>query len=107
MRWSTWRSAETGLRRQRQVALGDPRGQLVALERRTKEEALADVAAHDDEPVAHLGVLDALGHHAEAEVAAEVDRRADDRRVAAVRGHADDEGLVDLDLVDRQLLELA
>src|SRR3712207_8754269 len=39
-----------------------------------------------------------------SEVVAELDDRPDDQRVAAVGGHPGDEGAVDLQLVDRQVL---
>ena len=48
----------------------------------------AEVAAEGAEPQQGERVLDALGHHLEAEVVAEVDDRADDREVVGAGGHA-------------------
>ena len=55
----------------------------------------------------HAVRLDALGHDLEPEVVAEVDRRAHDHGVVVALQHAQHERLVDLQLVDRQALEVA
>ena len=52
-----------------------------------------------------LLVLDALGHGPQAEAAAEVDDGLHDRRVGIVAHEVADERAVDLQLVDRQVLE--
>ena len=49
---------------------------------------------------------DALGDQSQAERVGEQDRRADDSRGPRVLGHARDEGLVELELVDRQLAQV-
>src|SRR5205085_10546589 len=64
--------------------------------------ALRGVAAELDEAIPDLCRLDVLGDDAQAEVAAEVDRRADDARVLLLL-HRHHERAVDLDLVDREL----
>ncbi len=51
-------------------------------------------------------VLHALGDDLEAEVVAEVDRRADDDQVTLVAQHRRDERAVDLQLVDRHLAQV-
>ena len=50
--------------------------------------------------------LDALGDDAQVEPVGEVDGRADDRGVLRAVGHARDERLVDLELVDAELFEV-
>jgi hypothetical protein len=69
-------------------------------------KALRDVAAEAPQGL-HVRVgLDALGHHGEPEVVAEVDRAAHQDRVVVVRGHVHDERPVDLQLVDGKLLQV-
>ena len=89
------------------LAVGHPGRQLVRRLRPAQVVALRDVAAELGQAVPDLLRLDALGDDLEPEVAAEVDRRAHDRGVVLVAGHVHDERLVDLDLVDRQPLEVA
>ena len=50
-------------------------------------------------------VLDALGDDRQAEVVRQVDRRAHDHRVARDGSEVHDEGLIDLDLVNGQILQ--
>ena len=69
--------------------------------------ALSDVAAEAAQGGQDLLGLDALGDKREAEVVAEVDNALYDQRVAGVLSHGHDEGPVDLELADRQVLELA
>ena len=68
--------------------------------------ALRLVAAEVGEPVEGRAVLDALGHHAQPQVLAEVDRGAHDHEVVRVAVHVHHERPVDLDLVDLQPLEV-
>lgn len=69
--------------------------------------ALHQVAADGLQQRAHGGVFDAFCDHAQAEPVGEVDGRAHDARIARVFGHAEHEGLVDLQFIDRQPLEVA
>ena len=75
-------------------------------QRRREQVALAAVAAELAQ-AGELGlVLDALGDRAQAEAAAELDERLD-QRVALVRARRrGDERAVDLQRVDRQLLQV-
>src|SRR5262249_3291135 len=50
--------------------------------------------------------LDALRHHRQLEAAAQTDDRADDRRRLRIVLEIGDEGLVDLDLVERKGLQI-
>jgi hypothetical protein len=69
--------------------------------------ALRDVAAEPREIVQRLLALDAFGDDGEAEVVAEVDRRADDHGVVLVAFHLHHERLVDLEHVDREPFQVA
>ena len=71
-----------------------------------QEVALAAVATEVGELLPSLEVLDAFGHRLQAEVVTEVDDRADDDGVVGVVVHVQHEGLVDLELVDREVLEV-
>ena len=53
-----------------------------------------------------LGGLDPLGDHAQAEVVGEIDGRAHDHQIVVVVGHLEHERLVDLELVQRQALQV-
>src|SRR5919108_334184 len=87
-------------------ALLDLRRQRVRRRRLPDEVALRERAALFAERVPDLLRLDAFGHDREPEVAAEVDRRADDRRVARVVAHVHDERAVDLDRLHGQPLQV-
>src|SRR2546423_1793539 len=87
-------------------ALREPDRELRRGKRLRQEVALRRVAAELDEAIPDLGRLDALGDDAEAEVAAEVDRRADDPCVLLLAVHRHHEGAIDLDLVHRQLAQV-
>ena len=69
-------------------------------------EALRLVAAQRAQVVEHVRALDALGDDLEPEAAREVDRGAHDQQVVDVADDAGDERAVDLDLVERQPLEV-
>ncbi len=71
------------------------------------EEALRRVAPELSQAAPGLLRLDALGYDAEAEVVAEIDRRAHDHVVVLVVLHVHDERPVDLQDVDREPLQLA
>ena len=89
-----------------QGVVGDPAGERVRGERAAQVVALGEVAAQRGEALERQLVLDALGDHLQPEVVAEVDRRAHDDQVALVLQHRRDERAVDLELVDRQALEV-
>ena len=72
-------------------------------ERRREQVALAAVAAELAEALQLGLVLDALGDRDEAEAAAELHERGDQRVVGVAGG---DEGAVDLQRVDRELLQV-
>ena len=87
-------------------AAAEPEVELGGGQRAAEVVALGAAAAQVDQRLQDALGLHALGDDVEAEVAGEVDRRADDHGVAVVVGHRGDEGAVDLDLVERQLLEV-
>src|SRR5882672_2834537 len=84
----------------------DPRGDVIRLQRVTDEIALGEVAAELREELPALGLVDALRDDLETHAVAEVDRRFDDDRVVRVGLQIEHERLVDLDLIDRQALQL-
>src|SRR5205085_10730217 len=75
-------------------ALAQPRGELVGRHGSREEVALSDVAAEVCELLPALLGLDALGDDLQAEVAAEVYRRADDHRIVPALLHVEHEGAV-------------
>jgi hypothetical protein len=85
----------------------DPGHELRRLERWAVEVALALLAAHRHEQPRLLGLFDALRDECQVECLAHGDDRLGDGRVVAVGGDAAAERLVDLELVDRQALEIA
>src|SRR3954454_22591785 len=84
---------------------GEPALELVGRQRPGDVVPLRDGHAVLGDAVERLGVLDALGHGAEPEPAAEVDHALHDRGVRRVGQQVADERAVDLELVDRQVLE--
>src|SRR5438034_11474818 len=88
------------------AALHEPRREPVGRDRLAEVVALRDVAVERGERLPRDAVLDAFRHDAQAEVAAEVDDRAHDRRVGLVGAHRVDERTVDLHLVHGQPLEV-
>src|SRR6266540_4985019 len=68
----------------------EPRGELICGDRAAQVVALREVAAERLQPAHDLLVLDALRYDLEAEVAAEIDRGADDRVVVLVFDHVHD-----------------
>ena len=85
----------------------DPGHKVRRHERPTVEVALALLAAHLDQQPRLLGLLDALRDQRQVECLAHGDDRLGDGHVVPVGGGAADERLVDLELVDRQPLEIA
>src|SRR3954452_9264708 len=85
---------------------GDERRERARGDRRAPEEALADGAAELVERDPLLDGLDALGDDRETEAVAEGDDGFGDRAVVLVAGQSVDERTVDLEAVDRQLLEV-
>ena len=79
--------------------------EVVRRQRAADEEALRVVAAEVAQAVPRGRRLDALGDDGQAEALGERDGRLDDRGVAVVLVHVEDEVLVDLQLVDGQVLE--
>ena len=69
-------------------------------------EALRLVASEVAEPIERVAILDALGDDPETEVLPELDSRPDDREVLDAVEHVGDERAVDLDLLDRQPLQV-
>ena len=69
-------------------------------------EALGLVASEVAEPVEGVAILDALGDDAEPEVLPELDRRSHDREVVDAVEHVRHERTVDLDLLDRESLQV-
>ena len=76
------------------------------LEGAAEVEALSGVASLVLEPQELVDRLDALGHGLEAQRAAELDQRVDERGAGPVRGGSEHEGPVDLDDVHGELLEV-
>src|SRR5258706_2948280 len=75
-------------------------------QRRGEQLSLRQVAAERLQRLARLRELHALGEDAEAEVVREVDRAAHHGAVAGVGDEAGHERAIDLDLVDREALEM-
>src|SRR5438105_913671 len=69
-------------------------------------EALNQVAAVVAQQLQRLFVLDPLGHDAQPQVVTKVDGRLHDGRAVPVGRHVRHERLVDLDLTDRQALQV-
>ena len=69
--------------------------------------ALSCVATEAGEAVQSGLVLDTLCRHRAAKAAGELDSRPNDRLVAFVSDHLFDEGTVDLELLERQVLQPA
>ena len=90
----------------RRDAPAEERLQRLARHRLADEVALCERAAERAERVPDLLRLHAFRDDRQAEVPPEVDRGADDRRVARVVAHARDERAVDLDRLHRQPLEV-
>ncbi len=67
---------------------------------------LRGVAAQFAEAIQGFLILHTFGHYLELQVVREIDAGAHDGGVVIVAHHADDEGLVDLDGIDRQLLQV-
>src|SRR3954452_18027154 len=84
---------------------GQPPLELVRRNRAGDVVALGDRHSVLGDPVEGPGVLDALGDGAQPEPPAEVDDALHDRRVRRVGEQVADERAVDLELVDRQVLE--
>src|SRR5438132_3814974 len=87
-------------------AVSKPRPEQPGRRRTADVEALDEVTAVFPQQRLGLLILDALRHNFQAEVVPEIDGRADDRRTVAVRRHVQDEGLIDLNLLDREALEV-
>src|SRR4051795_1416234 len=75
---------------------------------RTAEEiALAFLASHAHQEVGRSAILDALGHDCQSELFAEADGRPDDRGIVGIREQTEHERPVDLEPVERKLLQIA
>src|SRR5438132_13632341 len=84
----------------------DPLRGLIRGHRMRDEEALDRVAAERGETLTRLRVLDAFGDDRVTEPVTELHGGAHDRRARFVVDHADHERPVDLDLVERQAVEV-
>src|SRR5665647_3598297 len=71
------------------------------------EVALGLVAAQAGQLGVSAGGFDAFGDHAQAEAVGQVDGGGDQGEGAGVVGHGDDEGAVELQLVDGQVAQVA
>src|SRR6185437_14740539 len=76
-------------------------------QRLADQVALHGVAAFVGEEGELFQGLDSLGHQRHAEAVAEVDDGGDDRGRLRIAAEIDDEGAVDLDLVERERLQIA
>lgn len=84
-----------------------PLAELRQGQRPAHEVTLGQVAAEAPQQLPGRGVLDTLGYHDQPQVVPELDGRAHDQGVlGGARDQVDHEGLVDLQLVDPQALEL-
>ncbi len=89
-----------------QDVLSNQSVRLLDRQRLRHEEALAEIAAELAQGRQVLLALDAFGDHRETEVVREIDGRADDHQIVVVVDHVNHEGLVDLELVQRQPLQV-
>ena len=96
----------SGTDRRNALALREPSAELVGRHGGSDGKALDAVGPKLPKTQDLLALLGPLGDDLEAQVVTEVDDRPHDHAVLRARDHAGDEGLVDLDLVDRELLEL-
>lgn len=87
--------------------LPQPRLAFCGWQRTCQVIALSRLATEAGEAVQSGLVLDTLGRHCTAKAAGELDSRPHDRLVAFVADHLFDEGTVDLQLVERQVLQPA
>jgi len=83
-----------------------PRLQLHRRQGTRKVVALGEIATQLAHALVGILGLDSLGNHRQAESACKLGRRLNDHGVALIVLHAKDEGLVDLQLVHRELLEI-
>src|SRR5262245_34570665 len=72
-----------------------------------EEVALPFLASQAQQEIGGRAILDPLRDHRQAELLAEADRRTDDRRIIGVEQQVTDEGAVDLETVERELLHIA
>ena len=98
--------ARIGARRRTRLPGRQPGPERVGFERLRDVEALRLVAAEVTEPVERLPVLDAFGDDPETEVAAQLHGGPDDREVLDPVEHVRHERAVDLELLDRQPLQV-
>src|SRR5262245_35864287 len=92
--------------RDRVEAASKDEGERVRRDGGREQEPLVFVASVAVEELHLAGLLDALGHHPEAELAGHGDGGARDRGVLGGARDPAHEGLVDLEDVDRELLEV-
>src|SRR5438105_4596912 len=81
--------------------------QLCRGSRPTQVVSLRKIAAQRKQPTTRHLVLQAFGDDVQTEVVRQVDDRADDNRMVVVRQQVADERTVDLQLIHRQLLQVA
>src|SRR4051812_28238076 len=88
------------------LTAAEPRNDVLRREWPAVPEALRDVTADLNQPVTRVHRLHALRDDGQPQAMRETDDGTDDRVVVLVVGHVEHEGLVNLDLVHRQLLEV-
>src|SRR5690606_27256934 len=71
-----------------------------------EQVTLPKVAFEVEEAACLILGLDTFGHDPDAEASSEIDHRPNDRLIVGVYCHAFDEALVDLDEIDRELLQV-
>src|SRR5207248_989297 len=88
------------------AVLVDQVQELVAGERPAEVVTLGEIASEVRQALEGDLVLDAFGDNVQSEVVAEIDGGADDDQIAFVVWQRGDEAAIDLQLVDRQALEV-
>src|SRR5262245_3200319 len=83
------------------------RFKLAGRHRPAEEIALSFLTSHGDEQIGNRTVLDSFRDNRQTELPAESDGRADDRRIIGVREQVEHERPVDLQSIERELLQVA
>src|SRR3546814_19516675 len=88
------------------VAAFEELAQRIEADRPADQEALRDVAPHHRKERQRRLRFDPFGGHLHLERVREIDRRADDQRIAVAAGELEHEHLVDLEFARGQFLEI-